>query len=115
MFNLSESEGRTSTTKWTFTTLRDTEWKWEHITMDFVIGLPRTRARHDAIWVIVDRLTKSAHFLPISDKYSVERLVNIYLKEIVVRHGMPVTIVSDRDARLLLDFEKVFKNVLARS
>ena len=51
------------------------EWKWEHIAMDFVVGLPRTKTNHDAIWIIIDRLTKSAHFLPINEKFSLERLV----------------------------------------
>ncbi|KAL8103407.1 hypothetical protein AgCh_027832 [Apium graveolens] len=73
------------------------EWKWEHIAMDFMTGLPRTKTNRDAIWVIIDRLTKSAHFLPINERYTVEKLVDIYLKEIVVRHGVPVAIVSDRD------------------
>ena len=75
------------------------EWKWEHIAMDFMVGLPRTKANHDAIWIIIDRLTKSAHFLPINEKFSLERLVQHYLKEIVVQHGVPVSIVSDRDPR----------------
>jgi len=70
------------------------EWKWEHLAMDFVVGLPRIRANHDAIWVIIDRLTKSAHFLPINERYSLDRLVQLYLKEIVVRHGVPVSIVG---------------------
>ena len=52
--------------------------------MDFIVGLPRTKTNHDAIWVIVDRLTKSAHFLPIKETYTVDRLVEIYIKEIVV-------------------------------
>ncbi|KAL8091637.1 hypothetical protein AgCh_034046 [Apium graveolens] len=73
------------------------EWKWEHIAMDFVISLPRTKTNHDTIWVIIDRLTKSAHFLPINERYTVDKLVDIYLKEIVVRHSVPVAIVSDRD------------------
>ena len=62
------------------------EWKREHITMDFVVGLPRTRAGFDAIWVIVDRLTKSAHFLPIRNKFSLDRLVELYINEIVRLH-----------------------------
>ncbi|XP_074355258.1 uncharacterized protein LOC141693960 [Apium graveolens] len=88
------------------------EWKWEHITMDFVVGLPRTRANHDAIWVIVDRLTKSAHFLPINERYTIEKLVTLYLKEIVTRHGVLVSIVSDRDARFTSKFGRAFRNAL---
>ncbi|GJR03324.1 reverse transcriptase domain-containing protein [Tanacetum coccineum] len=63
------------------------EWKWERIAMDFVTKLPRTSSGHDTIWVIVDRLTKSAHFLPMREDYKMDSLVRIYLNEIVVRHG----------------------------
>ncbi|XP_071939145.1 uncharacterized protein [Coffea arabica] len=73
------------------------EWKWEHITMDFVTGLPRSQKGFDAIWVIVDRLTKSAHFLPVSMSFSLEKLVKLYTEEILRLHGIPVSIVSDRD------------------
>ena len=65
--------------------------------MDFVIGLPRTQRQHDAIWVIVDRLTKFAHFLPINVEDSLEKLAQLYVDEIVRLHGVPVSIVSDRD------------------
>ncbi|KAI3797402.1 hypothetical protein L1987_32659 [Smallanthus sonchifolius] len=75
------------------------EWKWEEITMDFITKLPRTAKGNDTIWVIVDRLTKSAHFLPIRETYSSEKLAEIFIKEIVSRHGMPLSIVSDRDTR----------------
>jgi len=88
------------------------EWKWEHIAMDFIVGLPRTKANHDAIWVIVDRLTKSAHFLPINERFSLDKLVHMYLKEIVVRHGVPVSIVSDRDPRFNSRFWKSFQECL---
>nr|GEW19637.1 reverse transcriptase domain-containing protein [Tanacetum cinerariifolium] len=73
------------------------EWKWEKITMDYVSGLPRTPSGYDSIWVIVDRLTKSAHFLPMKNTDSIENLAQQYLKEIVCRHGVPVSIISDRD------------------
>ncbi|GJW34841.1 putative reverse transcriptase domain-containing protein [Tanacetum coccineum] len=62
-------------------------WKWEGITMDFVTKLPRTSSGHDTIWVIVDRLTKSAHFLPMHEDYKMDRLARLYLNEIVSRHG----------------------------
>ncbi|XP_071924834.1 uncharacterized protein [Coffea arabica] len=65
------------------------EWKWENITMNFVSGLPRTQRDHDAIWVIVDRLIKSAHFLPINMKYPLEKLAKLYLDEIIRLHGIP--------------------------
>lgn len=85
------------------------EWKWEHIAMDFVVGLPLTKRKCDAIWVIIDRLTKSAHFLPINEKYSMERLTTLFMKEVVVRHGVPITIVSDRDPRFNSRFWKSFQ------
>ncbi|XP_071939216.1 uncharacterized protein [Coffea arabica] len=77
------------------------EWKWEHITMDFVTGLPRSQRGHDAVWVIVDRLTKSAHFLPVNMSYSLEKLAKLYTEEIMRLHGIPVSIVSDRDPRFV--------------
>ena len=72
--------------------------------MDFVSRLPRTQRGHDAIWVTVDRLTKSAYFLPISTKYSLENLVKLYLDEIIRLVGIPVSIVSDRDPRFVSRF-----------
>nr|GEY67894.1 putative nucleotidyltransferase, ribonuclease H [Tanacetum cinerariifolium] len=81
-------------------------WKWDEISMDFVTGLPRTQRRHDAIWVVVDRLTKSAHFLPIRKDYSVSRLAETFQQEIVRLHGTPSAIVSDRDPRLASRFLK---------
>ena len=80
------------------------EWKWEEITMNFVVGLPKTVSRQDAVWVIVDRHTKVAHFIPISITYSMDKLAALYTKEIVRRHGIPVSIVSDRDARFTSKF-----------
>ncbi|GKD24621.1 putative reverse transcriptase domain-containing protein [Tanacetum coccineum] len=66
-------------------------WKWENITMDFVTKLPKTTSGQDTIWVIVDRLTKSAHFLPMKETDSMEKLTRQYLKEVVSRHGVPVS------------------------
>nr|GFC33000.1 retrotransposon protein, Ty3-gypsy subclass [Tanacetum cinerariifolium] len=74
--------------------------------MDFVTGLPRTQRRHDAIWVVVDRLTKSAHFLPIRKDYSVSKLTETFQQEIVRLHGTPSAIVSDRDPRFTSRFWK---------
>nr|GEV70424.1 reverse transcriptase domain-containing protein [Tanacetum cinerariifolium] len=75
------------------------EWRWEKITMDFVLGLPRTPSGYDSIWVIIDRLTKSAHFLPMNKTDKMEKLTQLYLKEIACRFGVPVSIISDRDSR----------------
>jgi hypothetical protein len=80
------------------------EWKWEHITMDFVFKLPRTQGGHDGIWVIVDRLTKSAHFLPIKETYTLDKLAKLYVREIVKLHGVPESIISDRDSRFTSRF-----------
>ncbi|KAI5344802.1 hypothetical protein L3X38_012679 [Prunus dulcis] len=80
------------------------EWKWEWITMDFVFKLPRTQSKHDGVWVIVDRLTKSAHFLPVRANYSLNKLAKIFIDEIVRLHGVPVSIVSDRDPRFTSRF-----------
>ena len=79
-------------------------WKWDKITMDFVTGLPRTRRQHDAIWVIVDRLTKSAHFLPVSNDDPLDKLAQLYVEEIVRLHGVPISIVSYRDPRFTSRF-----------
>nr|GEY39401.1 putative reverse transcriptase domain-containing protein [Tanacetum cinerariifolium] len=75
------------------------EWKWDKITMDFITKLPRSKNGHDTIWVIVDRLTKLAHFLAIREDYSMERLERIYIDEIVARHEVPVSIISERDGQ----------------
>ncbi|GKB04159.1 putative reverse transcriptase domain-containing protein [Tanacetum coccineum] len=72
---------------------------YENITMDFVTKLPKTSSGQDAIWVIVNRLTKSAHFLPMKETDSMEKLTRQYLKEVVLRHGVPVSIISDRDSK----------------
>ncbi|GJY54535.1 putative reverse transcriptase domain-containing protein [Tanacetum coccineum] len=75
------------------------EWKWDKITMDFITKLPRSKNWHDTIWVIVDRLTKSTHFLDIREDYSTKRLARIYIDEIVARHRVPMSIISDRDGQ----------------
>ncbi|GJT92017.1 putative reverse transcriptase domain-containing protein [Tanacetum coccineum] len=75
------------------------EWKWEKITMVLVTKLPRSSGRYDAIWVIIDRLTKLAYFLPIREDYKTEKLARIYINEIISRHGVPVSIILDRDGR----------------
>ncbi|GKD80414.1 putative reverse transcriptase domain-containing protein [Tanacetum coccineum] len=80
------------------------EWKWENITMDFMTKLPKTASGQDMIWVIVDQLTKSAHFLPAKENDSMENLTRHYLKEVVSRHGVPVSIISDRDDRFVSQF-----------
>ncbi|GJR56078.1 putative reverse transcriptase domain-containing protein [Tanacetum coccineum] len=75
------------------------KWKWKGIAKNFVTKLPRTSSGHDTIWVIVDRLTKSAYFIPMREDYKMDRLVRLYLNEIVARHGVSTSIISDRDSR----------------
>uniref|UniRef100_A0A251RRD4 RNA-directed DNA polymerase n=1 Tax=Helianthus annuus TaxID=4232 RepID=A0A251RRD4_HELAN len=87
-------------------------WKWENIAMDLITKLPRTKKGHDAIWVIVDRLTKSAHFLPIREDFSAEKLAKIYVDEIVSRHGVPLNIISDRDARFSSRFWRTMQSAM---
>jgi hypothetical protein len=73
-------------------------WKWEDICMDFIVGLPSTTRHHDSIWVIVDRLTKTTHFLHVHTTHKAEKYAEIYIDQIVRLHGIPRTIVSDRGA-----------------
>ncbi|GKA33822.1 putative reverse transcriptase domain-containing protein, partial [Tanacetum coccineum] len=80
------------------------QWKWKIITLDFITKLPKTSSGYDTIWVIVDRLTKSAHFLPMKENDSMERLTRVYLKEVVSKHGVSVSIISDRDSRFISHF-----------
>ncbi|GJX38611.1 putative reverse transcriptase domain-containing protein [Tanacetum coccineum] len=87
-------------------------WKWENITIDFVTKLSKTSTGHDTIWVIVDRLTKSAHFLPMKENDSMEKLTRQYLKEVVSKHGVSVSIISDRDGRFISQFWQSLNNAL---
>ena len=80
------------------------EWKWEHVTMDFIVGLPATQKGYNGVWVIVDRLTKTAHFLPFSTRWSVGKLARYYIREIVRLHRVPANIVSDRDSKFTFKF-----------
>ncbi|GJR15429.1 putative reverse transcriptase domain-containing protein [Tanacetum coccineum] len=88
------------------------QWKWENITMDFVTKLPRTQSGNDTIWVIVDRLTKSAHFLPMRETDPMDKLARLYLKEVVTRHGIPVSIICDRDPRFTSNFWRSFQKAM---
>jgi hypothetical protein len=80
-------------------------WKWEDISMDFIVGLPRTAKGYDSIWVVVDRLTKIvAHFLPVRVKYTVATYAELYITRILSLHGVPKTIVSDRGPQFVSKF-----------
>ena len=79
-------------------------WKWEDISMDFIVGLPPTSKGYDSIWVIVDRLTKSAHFLPVKTRYSSHQYAEIYMARIVSLYGVPKMIISDRGSQFIARF-----------
>jgi hypothetical protein len=84
--------------------LKTPEWNWEEIGMDFIVGLPRTQAGYDSIWVIVDRLTKIAHFILVKMTYSGAKLAELYMSRIVCLHGVPKKIVSDRGSQFMSKF-----------
>nr|GEV66941.1 putative reverse transcriptase domain, ribonuclease H-like domain, aspartic peptidase domain protein [Tanacetum cinerariifolium] len=87
-------------------------WKWEKIIIDFVMKLPKTSSEHDTIWVIIDRLTKSVHFIPTRETDIMETLTRLYIKEIVSRHGVPISIISDRDSHFTSKFWQSLQNAL---
>ncbi|KAL4282270.1 hypothetical protein GQ457_03G027210 [Hibiscus cannabinus] len=87
-------------------------WNWEHITMDFVSGLPLTPKKNNVVWVIVDRFSKSAHFLPIRTDFGYQKLAELYIKEVIRLHGVPKSIISDRDPKFTSRFWKSLQNAL---
>jgi len=88
------------------------QWKWDNISMDFVTHLLRFVRGHDSIWVIVDKLTKYAHFLPINQKMSMDKLADLYVREVVRLHGVPTSIVSDKDPRFTSRFWQSLQKTL---
>jgi hypothetical protein len=84
--------------------LKVSEWKWEEIGMDFIVGLPRTQDGYDSIWVIVDRLTKVAHFILVKTTYSGAQLVKLYMSRIMCLHRVPKKIVSDQGTQFTSRF-----------
>nr|GEU93793.1 retrotransposon protein, putative, Ty3-gypsy subclass [Tanacetum cinerariifolium] len=88
------------------------EWKWDNIIMDFITKIPKSSQGFDTIWVIIDRLTKSAHFLPIRENDPLDKLARLYLNKIVVRHGIQVSIICDRDGRFTSNLWKSFQKAL---
>jgi hypothetical protein len=88
------------------------EWKWDQIAMDFVVGLPKAPGGQDSIWVVIDRLTKSAHFIPFHIIDPVPKLAEMYIRDIVRLHGVPVSIVSDRDSKFTSRFWKCLQDEL---
>ncbi|WVZ85092.1 hypothetical protein U9M48_032049 [Paspalum notatum var. saurae] len=79
-------------------------WKWEDIHMDFIVGLPRTQKGYDSIWIIIDRFTKSAHFIPVKNRYTAQNYAEVYISRIVSIHGIPRTITSDRGSLFVSRF-----------
>ncbi|GKE72223.1 putative reverse transcriptase domain-containing protein [Tanacetum coccineum] len=88
------------------------EWKWDNIIMDFITKLPKSSQGFNTIWVIVDRHTKSAHFLPIRENDPLDKLARLYLNRIVSRHRIPALIICDRDGRFTSNFWKSFQKAL---
>ena len=80
------------------------QWKWEIIFLDFITGLPKTQKQHDSIMVVVDKLSKSTHFIPVKSTHKVVEIVEIFLKEIFRLHGVPKLLISDRDVKFTSNF-----------
>ena len=80
------------------------KWKWDKIVMNFILGLPKTPTEEDSIWVVVNRLTKSAHFIPMKVKDSMDKLARLYVPNIVRLHGVPSAFISDRDSHFTSRF-----------
>jgi IS30 family transposase len=84
--------------------MKISEWKWKEVGMDFIVGLPRTQKGYDSIWVIVDRLTKVVHFIPVKTNYTGVQLATLYMEKIVCLYGVPKKIVSDRGTQFTSHF-----------
>ena len=92
--------------------LKIPQHKWKVVTMDFVIGLPKSPKGNTAIWVVVDKLTKTAHFIPYKSGMTLEGMARLYVQEIMRLHGVPRKIISDRDSRLTSHFWQSFQKAL---
>jgi hypothetical protein len=80
------------------------EWKWNNISMDFIVGLPLTACKFDLIWVIIDRLSKSTHFIPVHTNYNVQNYAEVYIAHVLCLHGVSKTIISDRGSQFVTHF-----------
>jgi hypothetical protein len=80
------------------------DWMWYSISMDFIVGFPLTACKFDLIWVIMDRLTKSAHFIPVNSHYNVQKYAEVYIARVLFLHGVPKTIISDRGSQFIARF-----------
>ena len=92
--------------------LKVPEWKWDKVGMDFITGLPRSNKGHDSIWVIVDHLTKVAHFIPVKTTHDGNQLATLYINRIMSLHGVPKEIVSDRGTQFTSRFWKKFQEAM---
>ena len=88
------------------------EWKWDSVSMDFIDGLPRSKKGNTSIWMVVDRLTKSAHFIPVKSKHTASYLASLYIREVVRLHGVPSSIMSDRDPLFTSEFWRSLQEAL---
>ncbi|GKD82345.1 putative reverse transcriptase domain-containing protein [Tanacetum coccineum] len=91
------------------------QWKWDNITMDFVMKLPKSSQGYDTIWVIINRLTKSTIFVLMRETNPMDKLARMYLKEVVTRHGIPLSIICNRDPRFASNFWRSLQNALGTS
>jgi hypothetical protein len=80
------------------------DWKWDGISMDFIVGLSLTARKFNSIWVIIDRLTKSTHFIPVNINYNVQKYAEIYVARVLCLHGVPKTIISDQGSQFIARF-----------
>ena len=88
------------------------KWKWEIISMDFITGLPKTNKQHDSIMVVVDKLSKAAHFIPVKSTFKAINIADIFMKEIFRLHGISKVVISDRDVKFTSNFWKsLFKGL----
>jgi len=88
------------------------EWKWDKVSMDFITGFPKTQKGNDAIFVVIDRLSKVAHFLPIRESITASQLVDLYVSRVVSLHGVPLEINSDRGSLFTSRFWQSFQNAM---
>ena len=91
------------------------KWKWDEVTIDFILGLPKAPTRENSIWVVVDRLTKSVHFIPVKVKDPMDKLVRLYVQSIVRLHRVPLAIVSNRDYRFTSRFWQSLQKEMGQS
>jgi hypothetical protein len=103
---MSKNQSRSFETCQNLQPLSILDWKWENIYMDFIMGLPHTSHGYNSIWVIMHRLTKSAHFIPIATTYRVGQYAELYISNIVCYHGIPKTIISDRASIFVARFRE---------